>query len=56
MLIIFKHYRGSQITIPIHLYDRRLAARQVLKKYDGSNLKNYLICMDIYRKMGSIKS
>ncbi|KRL38352.1 hypothetical protein FD20_GL001973 [Liquorilactobacillus uvarum DSM 19971] len=37
MLAVYEHYRGSQLTIPTHLYDRKRAAIQVLKKYDGSN-------------------
>lgn len=37
MLKIFEQYRGMQITIPIHLYDRQLAAGQVVKQYDGHN-------------------
>lgn len=37
MLKIFDQYRGMQITIPIHLYDRHLAAKHVLQQYDGRN-------------------
>ncbi|TPR26251.1 hypothetical protein DY120_00710 [Apilactobacillus micheneri] len=39
MLKIFNYYRGAQITIPSHLYNRKLAASQVVKLYNGSNLK-----------------
>lgn len=37
MLAIYEHYRGSQLTIPTHLYDRKKAAKQVADKYDGRN-------------------
>ncbi|ASG80279.1 Mor transcription activator family protein [Lactiplantibacillus pentosus] len=37
MLKVFEQYRGMQITIPIHLYDRNLAARHVLEQYNGKN-------------------
>lgn len=37
MLKIYEHYRGSQLTIPTHLYDRKRAARTVAKQYDGNN-------------------
>lgn len=37
MLVVYEHYRGSQLTIPTHLYDRKLAAKQVMSKYDGTN-------------------
>lgn len=37
MLKIYKQYRGMQITIPIHLYDRQLAAKHVIQRYDGHN-------------------
>ncbi len=37
MLKVFEQYRGMQVTIPIHLYDRNLAADHVLQQYDGHN-------------------
>lgn len=37
MLKVFEQYRGMQITIPIHLYDRHLAATHVLEQYNGQN-------------------
>lgn len=37
MLRLFDQYRGMQITIPIHLYDRNLAAEHVIKRYNGHN-------------------
>ncbi|MFB9768767.1 Mor transcription activator family protein [Lactiplantibacillus modestisalitolerans] len=40
MLKIFDQYKGMQLTIPIHLYDRNLAAQHVLKQYDGHNSYN----------------
>lgn len=37
MLKVFEQYRGMQITIPIHLYDRNLAADHVIQQYNGHN-------------------
>lgn len=37
MLVVYQHYRGSQLTIPTHLYDRKRASRQVVRKFTGSN-------------------
>ena len=37
MLKVFEQYRGMQVTIPIHLYDRHLAAAHVLQQYNGQN-------------------
>ena len=37
MLKVFEQYRGMQVTIPIHLYDRNLAASHVLQQYNGQN-------------------
>ncbi|GEO73719.1 hypothetical protein FD30_GL001432 [Levilactobacillus namurensis DSM 19117] len=37
MLAIYQQYKGMQMTIPSHLYDRQLAAEKVLMKYNGHN-------------------
>ena len=37
MLKVFEQYRGMQIKIPIHLYDRNLAASHVVEQYNGQN-------------------
>ena len=37
MLKIYEQYRGMQISFPVHLYNRQLAATAVLAEYDGSN-------------------
>lgn len=37
MLAVYQHYRGSQLTIPTHLYDRKRASQQVVQKYTGDN-------------------
>lgn len=37
MLTVYGHYKGSQLTIPTHLYDRKKAAKQVVQRFDGSN-------------------
>lgn len=37
MLKIFQAYRGMQLTVPTHLYDRQRAAQQVIAKYNGRN-------------------
>ncbi|MFB9768737.1 Mor transcription activator family protein [Lactiplantibacillus modestisalitolerans] len=44
MLKIYDQYRGMQLTLPIHMYDRELAAQQVIHRYNGHNsyqLANY---------------
>lgn len=37
MLEVYRHYRGIQISIPVHLYDRDLAAQMVLREFNGKN-------------------
>lgn len=37
MLKIYRQYKGMQMTIPTHLYDRNLAAKKVRKEYNGRN-------------------
>ena len=37
MLQIYQQYKGMQMTMPTHLYDRQLAAQQVLAEYNGHN-------------------
>lgn len=37
MLKVHDHYKGSQLVIPSHLYDRKLAAAKITKLYDGHN-------------------
>ncbi|MDV0430513.1 Mor transcription activator family protein [Lactiplantibacillus sp. DA1] len=37
MLKLHTHYRGMQMTIPIHLYDRQLVAQSLRKQYNGHN-------------------
>ena len=37
MLVIYQHYRGMQMTMPTHLYDREKAAGRVVAEYDGHN-------------------
>ncbi|WP_341778685.1 Mor transcription activator family protein [Levilactobacillus sp. HBUAS70063] len=37
MLKIYQQYKGMQMTIPTHLYDRNLAAKRVRKEYTGRN-------------------
>ncbi|MCK8607774.1 Mor transcription activator family protein [Apilactobacillus ozensis] len=39
MLKIFNYYKGSQITIPMHLYDRNLVSKKIVKMYNGNNTK-----------------
>lgn len=38
MLKIYDEYRGMQISVPMKLYDRNLAAEKIRKEYDGTNL------------------
>ncbi|MGP4117921.1 Mor transcription activator family protein [Levilactobacillus zymae] len=37
MLLIYQQYKGMQMTIPTHLYDRELTVKKVLSEYNGSN-------------------
>ena len=37
MLKIYRQYKGMQMTIPAHLYDRNLAAKRVREEYNGQN-------------------
>ncbi|WP_057878193.1 Mor transcription activator family protein [Levilactobacillus paucivorans] len=37
MLRIHSQYKGTQLSIPIHLYDRRLAAQLVREEFNGNN-------------------
>lgn len=37
MIKIFEYYRGSQLLLPAHLYDRIAVRTQILKQYDGHN-------------------
>ncbi|WP_341778707.1 Mor transcription activator family protein [Levilactobacillus sp. HBUAS70063] len=37
MLVIYEHYKGTQLNFPIHLYDRKVTAQRVLKEFDGHN-------------------
>ncbi|MCI1554365.1 MAG: hypothetical protein LKH74_10635 [Levilactobacillus sp.] len=39
MLRIHAQYKGTQLSIPIHLYDRKLAAQRVREEFDGHNQK-----------------
>ncbi|ATU69584.1 hypothetical protein CT113_04280 [Levilactobacillus brevis] len=40
MMIIYEHYKGTQLNFPIHLYDRKLAAKYVVTEFDGHNQVN----------------
>lgn len=40
MLKLFTAYRGMQLTIPAHLYDRKRAAQRVRQRYDGHNARD----------------
>lgn len=37
--LIFKEYRGQQITFPVEFYSKEYIYRQIIAEYDGSNLK-----------------
>ncbi|MFB9768692.1 Mor transcription activator family protein [Lactiplantibacillus modestisalitolerans] len=39
MLTLFENYRGMQLTIPTHLYERTRAAKRVRERYDGQNTR-----------------
>lgn len=49
MLIIYEHYKGTQLNFPIHLYDRKLTAQHVLAEFDGHNQH------DLARKYGYLQ-
>lgn len=37
MLNIYQQYKGMQISIPTHLYDRKLASQKIITEYNGCN-------------------
>lgn len=39
MLLVWNEFKGTQLTIPLHLYDRNLAGAQVKKLYNGENAR-----------------
>jgi len=46
MVKLYEQYRGIQITMPIHLYDRKRVAQALSRQYNGHN--NY----ELARKYG----
>lgn len=38
-LAIYQLYKGQQITFPIHLFNVKRIQGNIIKEYDGSNLK-----------------
>ncbi|MCY9806099.1 hypothetical protein OXT66_00880 [Lentilactobacillus senioris] len=39
MLKIYNHYKGTQISVPLHLYDRNLSKEKIRVQYDGTNAR-----------------
>lgn len=39
MLALWEEYRGTQLTIPIHLYSRDYARTRINEQYDGTNTR-----------------
>lgn len=37
--LIFKEYRGQQITFPVEFYSKEYIYKQIVEEYDGNNLK-----------------
>lgn len=37
MLKIYRHYKGAQLNVPVHLYDRHSAAQRVVAEFNGHN-------------------
>lgn len=37
--LIFKEYRGQQITFPVEFYSKKYIYTQIIDEYDGTNLK-----------------
>ena len=36
---VYQMFKGQQITFPIHLFDSKLIHRNIIKEYDGTNVK-----------------
>ncbi|MCP9613242.1 Mor transcription activator family protein [Levilactobacillus brevis] len=37
MMKIYEQYKGTQLSVPVHLYDRDLAAQRVVREFNGHN-------------------
>ena len=37
MMKIYEQYKGTQLSVPVHLYDRDLAAQRVIREFNGCN-------------------
>lgn len=37
--LIFKEYRGQQITFPVEFYSKQYIYAQIIEEYDGTNVK-----------------
>lgn len=37
MLKIFNYYRGGQMVLPLHLYNREVAKERIVTRYNGHN-------------------
>ncbi len=37
--LIFKEYRGQQITFPVEFYSKQYIYNQIIEEYDGTNIK-----------------
>lgn len=38
-LKIYEMYRGQQLTLPVQLFDKNFIVRQIVKEYNGYNIK-----------------
>lgn len=39
-IAIYQMYKGQQITFPIHLFNTKRIQHNIIKEYDGSNIKD----------------
>ena len=37
--LVFKEYRGQQITFPVEFYSKQYIYAQIIEEYDGTNVK-----------------
>ncbi|MBQ8267263.1 MAG: Mor transcription activator family protein [Clostridia bacterium] len=37
--LVFKEYRGQQITFPVEIYSKQYIYAQIIEEYDGTNVK-----------------
>lgn len=53
MMKIYEQYKGTQLSVPVHLYDRDLAAQRVVREFNGHNQQDLPAFMAIARSGSS---